>query len=275
MRAQAEPIDQRLDLGAHLAVAGEHQLERPAGGDDALGRFDQQQLALLLAQAADAHQPRRRLGPGRRAAMEGLLEAAVHDLDLGPVGGRQPAQQLAATERADGDDEGRAPALLAEAERAGAVELLGAVDGEAVRRAAELARQHRHLGRIGAEVRMQVIDPGGIGPLHQAAGFGQVGEVMEQRAVRPAPHRRRQPERPGEAERPRRRHRQRRAEHAAEAVLQQVAGALALGAVGGIRAMSSPQPRTAKRSTATPWRSSARISRRMKLWLTFGYWLTR
>ena len=63
---------------------------------------------------------------------------------------------------------------------------------------------------------------------------------MEQRAVRAAPHRRRQPERPGEAERPRRRHRQRGAEHAAEAVLQQVAGALALGAVGGIRQVVAP-----------------------------------
>ena len=42
---------------------------------------------------------------------------------------------------------------------------------------------------------------------------------------------------------------------------------------------SSPRcsfvPRSVKRSTSSPRLSMAAISRRMKVWLTFGYWLTR
>jgi hypothetical protein len=34
-------------------------------------------------------------------------------------------------------------------------------------------------------------------------------------------------------------------------------------------------PRMAKRVTSTPSSSSAKISRRMKVWLIFGYWLIR
>ena len=41
-------------------------------------------------------------------------------------------------------------------------------------------RQHRHLGRIGAEMRMQMLDAGRAQPLLNAASLGQVDEMHGQ-----------------------------------------------------------------------------------------------
>ena len=57
--------------------------------------------------------------------------------------------------------------------------------------------------------------------------------------------------------------------------VEDVAGALALGTYPVHPQVRLSQPRSAMRMTSMPCRSSARISRRMKLWLTVGYWLTR
>jgi hypothetical protein len=69
-------------------------------------------------------------------------------------------------------------------------------------------------------------------------------------------------------------HAQRRPTSAPSARPEAGTACVALGQVLGVDQRAVP-PREAMRCTSTPWRSSARISRRMKLWLTFGYWLTR
>jgi hypothetical protein len=71
----------------------------------------------------------------------------------------RPAAELAASEGADRHREGGAARLFAEAERGRRVELLGAVRGEAVARAAERVDQHRDGGRVGAEMRVQMLIP--------------------------------------------------------------------------------------------------------------------
>ena len=106
-RTQAEPVDQRLDLGTHLAVAGEHQLERPAGGDDPLC------FATSSSWPFCSHGARRTPAappPGLPAARRDGRPArgrSARPRTLGQSDRREPAQRLAAAEGADGDDEGR------------------------------------------------------------------------------------------------------------------------------------------------------------------------
>ena len=120
--------------------------------------------------------------------MKCRLEPAVHHLHLRPMRVLHPAIELAAPERADRDDERRAANLLAEADELRAIELLGPVHREAVGRPAELAREHRDLGRIGAEVGVKVGRAGRTKPRQHPAGLGQVDQVIGQRPVGAARH---------------------------------------------------------------------------------------
>ena len=153
---QPEALDLGVDLPAQRTVAGQDDLDRDAAVDEEPGGAHHQKLPLLLAEPSHAEQPWP-VGDlsGLRFEVRRFERAADH-VDLQPVGQHRPAIELAATERRDHADEGRALHLLAEREPQGAVELVGTVDREAVAGAAEPAAEHHHRGRVGAEVRVDV-----------------------------------------------------------------------------------------------------------------------
>ena len=102
----------------------------------------------------------------------------MHHLHLRPVRALDPAIDLAAAVRTDRHDEGRAAHLFGEPERARLVEFLRSVDGEAVGRAAQRAREHGHFRGVGAEMSVHVRRAGCAQPHEHAAGFGEVGKVV-------------------------------------------------------------------------------------------------
>ncbi len=102
----------------------------------------------------------------------------MHHLDLGPRLRRQPAPQLAAAETADGHHEGGLLDLAREVEELGLVEFLGAVDGEAVARAAQLVGEQGHLGSVGAEVRVHVLHALALQPVDERARLDEVDQVI-------------------------------------------------------------------------------------------------
>ena len=151
-------------------------------------RAYEQQLALLLAQTPYANERGIR-GEGRAIHIEeARIEPAVHDVHLRPLGGVDPAIHLAAPERADGHDEGGTLRLFGQADELSLVELLRPVHRKAVGRTAEAKGQHRHFGRIGPEVRVQVVDRGKPRPARHDARFGKVDQVVSQRSLCPAAH---------------------------------------------------------------------------------------
>src|SRR5258706_12178460 len=108
----------------------------------------------------------------------------MDDLDLVPVALFDHPVQLAAAIRAYRDDEGRAADFLAEMDRGRPVKFLRPVDRNAVADILELAYQHRHFGRIGAEMRMDVTHPLPREPRRDPARLGQINEMPEGRAIR-------------------------------------------------------------------------------------------
>src|SRR5687767_4229141 len=104
-------------------------------------------------------------------------------MDLGPIVRAGPAEELALAVGADGDGEGGSCHLLVQSKRFGPVEFLRAVAGEAVRRAAENAREHRDRRGIGTEVSVEVLDVFRLEKTVQRAGFGEVDEVAPSAAV--------------------------------------------------------------------------------------------
>ena len=275
---QAERDDRASMLGAHLAVAGQHQLEARAPVDEH-GASPRPAAAGPSARTAGRRRPVAAPRARRpRRGVEGLVEAAVHDLDLGPVArcSTQRYSWLRPNELI-ADDEAGATDLLAEAERCGRVELFGAVHGEAVaagrrarapaspprpswcRNAREMWRRRRARSQRATAARLGEVDRG-----------GRASERSDLRDMRSRER---------------------------EAAARKRTGARDRGSDGGTGSASAPpaarsgcalarrrrrvresrRPSRATRCarTSTPCRSSARISRRMKLWLTFGYWLTR
>ena len=94
MFPQAELFDELLDRPPQWPVADQDELERQPFGGQPSRRLDQQERSLLLGQPPDTDEPAR-LGDRRRADVEECaVEAAVDDVDLGPVGGVAPAVEL-------------------------------------------------------------------------------------------------------------------------------------------------------------------------------------
>src|SRR5262249_34330003 len=97
-----------------------------------------------------------RYGHGGRGKEE-IVQAATDHVDLFPVADCAPSAKLAASELADGRDEGGVMHLLAQTERPRRIEFLGSVNGYAVWGAAEQPAEQCHGGRIGAEVNVEVV----------------------------------------------------------------------------------------------------------------------
>ena len=175
--AKAVRGDQPLDLGAHLAVADQRQLD--VGLPPRRSQRGQQgQMPLLLGKAADRDQPQR---PHRRQRRGGGkargLDPAMNDVDAVPMLVTHPAAQLAAAVMADRHGKAGVRDLVAQAQGAGGVELLGAVGGEAVADARKPGGIARHVGRIGAEMRVQVPDPQRPHPFGHPRRLGDIGQV--------------------------------------------------------------------------------------------------
>ena len=94
----------------------------------------------------------------RGGLQEHLVDAAADELHLRPILVAAPAIELADAELADRDDELAAADFLRQRERLGLVVFLRAVRGEAVRRSAHDADEHRDHRGVGAEVGVDVID---------------------------------------------------------------------------------------------------------------------
>ena len=195
---EAEPLDEFLDRPPQRAVPDQDQLERQPLGGQPPRRLDQQELPLLLGQPPDADQPPRLGNGGRADVEEGAVQPAVDDVDLGPVGGVAPAVELAPAEFAHRHRERRPVDLLAQGELGRPVELARPVDRHAEGDARQDRGEHRHRGRLLADVVVQVLDPLGPEPLGQVGGLEQVG----QRPEPPLQARRADPDRePGRGER--------------------------------------------------------------------------
>ena len=234
------PRDGGLHVAPHLAVAGEDELAGHAPGGEPRDRLDQQDLGLLLAQTPDAHAPRCLGQRCRRHRIERRIHAAMDDVDLRPVRVRRPAHELRAPIRADRHDEPGTPHLLAELERLGRVELLRPVDREAVSWPSEDAGEHGDLGRVGAEVGMDMGGPVLAQPRQQPASFGQVGEVIRQRPPGAARHAHREAQRPDESNRRGDHRPERRGSQRDDTVLQDVACPFALLRILRIRNLGIP-----------------------------------
>ncbi len=224
--------------------------------------------ALLLARPADADEPPGDARRRRLAQVEGMVEAAMHDMHLVPMRRLDPAKQLAARERACADDERRTPDLLGETDRARPVKLVRTVNGHAVACAGERARDHRDLGEVRAEMRVIVAKRlrnrrattqahGTVDPVKTSERADPAAIlVASRRVLRNAPGRAiasatMAPSRP---KTPSRRTKRVRSPSRTSS-----------GSASG-----PSQPRREIRCTSTPCRSSARISRRMRLWLMAG-----
>ena len=112
----------------------------------------------------------------------------MYDVNLCPVAALDPAEQLAPRERADTDHEGGMPNLFSQPDRTRAVELVGTVNGEAVGRASEQAGELSHLGGIGAEMRVDVVNASTAQPACNSARLDEIHPVVGQRLVRPLGH---------------------------------------------------------------------------------------
>ncbi len=116
-----------------------------------------------------------RLGSQQRA-----VETATHHVQLvaHPIAIR-PALELAPPELADGHHEAGFSNLLRQRERMGRVELLGAVNGDAVARSPEPSAKQRHHGGVRPEVGVQVLRAPGGRPLANPTRLGPVGQMAQ------------------------------------------------------------------------------------------------
>ena len=176
---------QPFDVGAHLAIARQHQLQRMACVAQQAGGFHQQHLPLLFTQAAHTHQA----GGQRYGHLFNLVESGVqptvHHLHLGPLGVGQPPPQLATPIAADGHHKAAVRHLAGQVQRLRLVKFFRPMHGEAVSRAPQGVCQHDHFGRIGAKVGVQVAHRVLLQPAHQLASLGQVDQVQGPGPVRP------------------------------------------------------------------------------------------
>ena len=101
----------------------------------------------------------------------------MHDGNLVPIGGISPAHELAGGKVRDGRDELGAGYFLLKRETDGSVELIRAVEGQAVGGAAQLAKQQGDHGGIGAEVDVEVGDALAAAPVEKKCGLNEVSEV--------------------------------------------------------------------------------------------------
>ena len=114
-------------------------------------------------------------------------------MNLTPVLQGTPAIKLAAGELADGDDERGVVDFLTQAKRPRCVEFFGAVDREAVWGAAEQTAQKRDVGRVRAEMSMNVSGAALCEPPAKDTRLGQINQMPDQPALRTSTqaHRRR------------------------------------------------------------------------------------
>src|SRR5205807_3276156 len=100
------------------------------------GGPDQEQLAFLFGESADADES---FGVGNRSRgriQKGSVDAAMDDVDFAPFIRTGPAIKLAAPKFADGGDKTGALDLFADFQELGLVKFFGTMAGEAVRRPA-------------------------------------------------------------------------------------------------------------------------------------------
>ena len=161
-------------------------------------------------------------------------------LHLGPMLVLHQAVKLASAIRADGHDECTTPDLLCQTDELHLVEFLRAVDGEAPRRPAQRMHQHRDFGRIGAEMRMQMLDACRAQPGLDAAGLGQIDEVHGQRTVRATAHAPRQRQCLHAAHRPGEQHAHQGKQQGWRAFAQDIARAFALELVFRVHQLGVP-----------------------------------
>ena len=207
------------------------------------------------------------VGNGAGSGHSARLDAAMHHLQPRPVGRIGPAAQLAAAIGTDRHHEGRAVRSFRASDSATRrVELFRPMDGEAEARPAQRVGQHRHRGRIGAEMRVQMGD-------RQARR--SVAADRPPRPDRSGAAAARPPRacRSAQASRSAQRHppgrRQRRAQGSQRQSACRPPSAHVRSRASSARSSASTSDarslRMAKRWTCQPSRSSARISRRMKV----------
>ncbi len=183
-----------LDRPAQFAIADQRQVQPGRAGHRQRQRLHQQGNALLFGKPPHGHHPARARGQGGGGGKARRVDPAGHDMQARPVGGIGPAHQLAAAKAGNGDREGRMARLHPQRQRAGGVEFLGAMHGEAVGDARQHARQHGDRGRVGAEVRVDVLhalalrvagDKGGLSEIDQVS-HGSAGARHPAAACLPA-----------------------------------------------------------------------------------------
>src|SRR4051812_1625392 len=156
MSAQPQLRDQGFDLFPHLAIAGQHKLKRDAFSNKQMSCMDEEQLALLLAKAADTHQSRLVGDRGQGAPVKACIKPAVDDLDASSVLRARPTIKLACSVGADRDHKCRTSNFFTKCNGRGFVELFWTMDRKTERWAIQRMQQRCHFGRVGSEMRVHV-----------------------------------------------------------------------------------------------------------------------
>ena len=86
----------------------------------------------------------------------------MHDVHLVPLVVIDSAEQLTASERTDSYRERTTSEFFSKADKLRLVEFFGPMDGKTPRRTTQYVRQHGDFGRVGPEVRMQVLHASGF-----------------------------------------------------------------------------------------------------------------
>ena len=254
----------------HLAVSSEHEPCARIAIRDAREGLEQQQLALLRTQPSDTDEDPLRPGFDRRRLEEGFVDRAAHDVELPPVVEVDPAAQLGAGIRADRDRKARVGDLARELETARIVELVGPVHRHAEARPAEALHDLRDADAVAREMDMDVFDRIGPEALEERGGFDEIGESLDEPGPGPKERTHDPPELAAIAT------------GCIEAVRRKASATEVRGKSKNVsvrsrsdRSAGSAIPesagRTESRRISWPRASSPWISRRMKVWLTFGY----
>ena len=118
----------------------------------------------------------------------------MNNMKLWPQRMIDEAVQLAPAIRANRNYKFSASDLFRKANCGCSVELLRPVDSETPTRPTQCMHEHRHLGRIGAEMGVQMTDGFAVQPIHNPTGFRQIDDVHWKRPIRTAAHREDKPE---------------------------------------------------------------------------------
>src|SRR5262249_19770414 len=119
-RLKAVFLDERFDRWPQLTIAGERQRELRSSLGQPPGSLDQVQLSFLLAESSHANQMLR-IRVGRETAPKVRIETATNAPDLAPFTLIDQPQQLATSERADGNHEACAADFFRQANESGFV----------------------------------------------------------------------------------------------------------------------------------------------------------